>query len=107
MVLAELRSFSLDDCDVEVNKALSTLLLQNIECKIGGREQLPGTQHRCRIVGYDTHEVCPEAACLIHYAEQGRQWLESRMRRLRQDGDEEQLLLDVNQYGRLPFSAFG
>jgi hypothetical protein len=34
----------LDDGDVEVNKALSTLLWQNIEWKIGRREQLPGTQ---------------------------------------------------------------
>jgi hypothetical protein len=47
----------LDDGDVEVDEALSTLLWQNIERKIGRREQLPGTRHRCRIVGYDTQEV--------------------------------------------------
>ena len=47
----------LDDGDVEVDEALSALLWQNIERKIGRREQLPGTRHRCRIVGYDTQEV--------------------------------------------------
>jgi hypothetical protein len=47
----------LDDGDVEVDEALSTLLWQNIERKIGRCEQLPGTRHRCRIVGYDTQEV--------------------------------------------------
>jgi hypothetical protein len=47
----------LDDGDVEVDEALSTLLWQNIERKIGRREQLPGTQHRCRIVGYDMQGV--------------------------------------------------
>jgi hypothetical protein len=51
----------LDDGDVEVNEALSTLLWQNIERKIGRREQLPGTRHRCRIVGYDTQEVTTHA----------------------------------------------
>jgi hypothetical protein len=51
----------LDDGDVEVNEALSTLLCQNIERKIGRREKLPGTRHRCKIVGYDTQEVTTPA----------------------------------------------
>ncbi|CAB4020251.1 Hypothetical predicted protein [Paramuricea clavata] len=53
----------LDDGDVEVDEALSTLLWQNIERKTGRCEQLPGTRHRYRIVGYDTQELLTCAGC--------------------------------------------
>ena len=43
--------------DVEVDQALSTLLWQRLEAKIGPRDQLPDTVRRCRIIRYDTQEV--------------------------------------------------
>lgn len=44
--------------DMVVNDAsLSALLWQNVEAKLGRREHLAGTRHRCRIAGYDTQEV--------------------------------------------------
>ena len=100
-----------DDHDVLVDdQSLSSLLWNNIESKLGRRQNLPGTLQRCRLLAFDTQEVCAGPACHQHFAEQGRQWLESRMTRLRTaavqvDEEGEPMLIldvfDVDQYGRL------
>lgn len=47
-----------DEGDVPVNdQRLEALLWTNIETKLGRRQNLPGTLHRCRLVCYDTQEV--------------------------------------------------
>ena len=62
--------------------------------------------------------MCREVACHQHFAEQGKQWLDARMRRLRHqmggagEGSEPtpSLLLDVfdvDQYGRLVVDVRG
>ena len=100
----------LGDDDVAIDdEQLVALLWRIFEGKAGARQHLPGTLQRCRLVGFDTQEVCPNVACHQHYAEHGRQWLEARMARLREqlipvENQEPTLLLDVfnvDQYGRL------
>ena len=58
----------IEDEDAIVHDAtLSALLWKNVEAKLGRREDLVATRHRCRIVGYDTQEVGYVTLVLLMY----------------------------------------